>query len=116
MSASQDSLKDNSTITAPPLPPVELRRLVCPVDSHFDLPDNGALVFPYLDDPKLYRAVFDFGCGCGRIARQLMAQEARPKRYVGIDIHRGMIEWCQKNLSPTDPAFQFHHHDVWNFG
>jgi SAM-dependent methyltransferase len=35
---------------------------------------------------------------------------------MGIDIHRGMIEWCQNNLSALNPGFQFEHHDVWNLG
>ncbi len=96
-----------------PFPPPELRRLVCHEDELFALPHAGTLVFPYIA-PALYRSVFDFGCGCGRIARQLLAQEPRPRQYVGIDINKGMISWCQDNLSPVDPAFQFHHHDVWN--
>jgi hypothetical protein len=60
--------------------------------------------------------VFDFGCGCGRIARQLMQQSPRPQRYVGIDLHRGMIEWCRENLAPHAPGFEFQHHDVFNPG
>jgi SAM-dependent methyltransferase len=27
-----------------------------------------------------------------------------------------MIGWCQENLSAFNPAFRFHHHDVWNLG
>jgi SAM-dependent methyltransferase len=99
----------------PPLPPAEFRRLVCHDDSLFDLPHPGTLVFPRVA-PELYRSVFDFGCGCGRIARQLLVQQPRPRRYDGIDIHRGMIGWCQANLSTLDSAFRFHHHDVWNLG
>lgn len=100
----------------PPLPPPDLRRLVCHDDALFDLPSEGTLVFPYLSDPRMYHAVFDFGCGCGRIARQLMSQVPSPRRYVGIDIHRGMVGWCQENLASFDPAFEFFHHDVWNLG
>jgi SAM-dependent methyltransferase len=70
----------------------------------------------FLRDAKLYESVFDFGCGCGLIARQLLTQNPRPKRYVGIDLNPAMIHWCQNNLSAFDPAFQFHHHDIWNLG
>ncbi len=105
-----------SGTTVPPLPPVELRRLVCHDDSLFDLLPGGPLVFPYITDPNQYRAVFDFGCGCGRIARQLLVQDPRPKQYTGIDIHEGMVDWCTKKLSPVDIGFQFYHHDVWNLG
>jgi SAM-dependent methyltransferase len=59
--------------------------------------------------------VFDFGCGCGRLARQLLQQRPRPERYVGIDLHAGMIAWCQRNLAPVDPRFEFVHHDVYNY-
>ena len=97
----------------PPLPPEEFRRLVCDDDSLFDLPRPGDRIFAEVE-PRLYRSVFDFGCGCGRIARQLLVQNPRPKKYIGIDIHRRMIHWCQNYLSAFDPAFRFQHHDVWN--
>jgi len=99
----------------PPMPPSMFRRLVCHDDSPFALPHPGTLTFPYVE-PSLYRSVFDFGCGCGRIARQLLVQQPRPQQYVGIDIHKGMVGWCQNNLSNLDPAFRFEHHDVWNLG
>lgn len=102
--------------TAPPdlpFPPPEMRALVGPTaDADFDNP-TGALVYPYLD-PQQYKRVFDFGCGCGRVARQLIQQSPRPKRYLGIDLHRGMIEWDRTNLAPAAPGFEFRHHDVYN--
>jgi SAM-dependent methyltransferase len=58
--------------------------------------------------------VLDFGCGCGRIARQLLQQEDPPRKYLGIDIHKGMIRWDQDNLALGGFAFQ--HHDVYNRG
>jgi SAM-dependent methyltransferase len=94
-----------------PIPPLEMRRLVGPEDPGlFDNPSRG-LVYPYLP-PSAYERVFDFGCGCGRIARQLIQQDPRPQRYLGIDLHRGMIEWCRANLQPAANAFEFLHHDV----
>jgi SAM-dependent methyltransferase len=100
--------------TIPPLPPVEYRRLVCHDDRLFDV-DPDKLAFPGVA-PELYESVFDFGCGCGREARQLLCQPIRPRRYVGIDIHRGMIRWCIDNLTPIDPNVRFFHHDVFNLG
>ena len=38
----------------------------------------------------------------------------RPEKYVGIDLHSGMVEWCQRNLLAT--GFRFEHHDVFNPG
>jgi SAM-dependent methyltransferase len=90
-----------------------MRALVGPTaDADFDNPAGG-LVFPYLE-PQLYTRVFDFGCGCGRTARQLIQQSPRPKRYLGIDLHRGMIEWDRANLTPAARGFEFRHHDVYN--
>ena len=98
-----------------PLPPVEMRELVGPTDpAAFDNP-SGVLVYPYLPAEQ-YDAVLDFGCGCGRIARQLIQQRPRPRRYLGLDLHRGMIDWCRSNLSPHAAGFEFVHHDIANRG
>jgi SAM-dependent methyltransferase len=96
-----------------PLPPLEMRRLVGPFDP--DAYDNptGTLVYPWLSE-ETYESVFDFGCGCGRVARQLMLQKPGPSSYVGVDLHAGMIDWCNDNLHPLAPNFSFHHHDVFN--
>lgn len=96
-----------------PLPPLEMRELVGDsAASAFDNPD-GAPVFPEVP-PDSYGGVFDFGCGCGRVARKLLLQHVRPQRYVGIDLHRGMVEWCRQYLAPAAPGFEFLHHDVFN--
>ena len=98
-----------------PIPPFEMRQLVGPTDpSAFELAP-GQSTFPGVPE-EAYDAVLDFGCGCGRNARKLLQQATRPRRYVGIDLHRGMIEWCRTNLAPAAPAFSFHHHDVFNAG
>ncbi len=99
-----------------PLPPLELRQLVGTTDpALYDNPD-GELLDPSIGADR-HRRVFDFGCGCGRVARRLLQQDPRPERYVGIDLHPGMIAWCERNLRA--PGFEFHHHDVagtWNPG
>jgi 2-polyprenyl-3-methyl-5-hydroxy-6-metoxy-1,4-benzoquinol methylase len=94
-----------------PLPPDEMRALVTTAGvSHFDNPTRK----PIFSDIPLhqYETVFDFGCGCGRLARQLLQQLPSPRKYVGIDLHSGMIKWCQENLQPRATAFDFIHHDV----
>ncbi len=102
--------KKNSDLPIPPLP---MRELVGPTDiESFDNP-SGDLVYPYLPEDA-YRAFFDFGCGCGRVARQLIQQRLRPEQYLGVDIHKGMIEWARQNLSPMASNFEFAHHDVYN--
>src|SRR5439155_7699 len=73
--------------------------------SLFDNP-TGRLVVGGVP-PEAYDSVLDFGCGCGRIARQLIQQDPRPRAYLGIDVHRGMIQWCRENLAPRAPGFRF---------
>ena len=94
-----------------PLPPPEMRDLIGGSG-----PDNptGEPVYDYL--PPAYEAVFDFGCGCGRVARQLIQQQPRPQRYLGVDLHAGMVEWCRRELAPHAPGFEFDHHDIYNPG
>ncbi len=96
-----------------PMPPLEMRELVGPTDPRqFDNPE-GWLVYPFVPAEK-YESFFDFGCGCGRVARQLIQQRVIPTRYVGIDLHQGMIDWAKRNLAPAAEGFEFLHHDVYN--
>jgi SAM-dependent methyltransferase len=96
-----------------PLPPLNFRQAVGPTDPAAYANATGAKLYPDLDDP-LYESVFDFGCGCGRIARQLIQQHPQPQRYVGVDLHPEMVAWCQANLTPAAPNFTFVHHDVFH--
>ncbi len=103
-----------------PFPPLALRRLVSPIvdDSYYDNPTGDYVLGPLDIGPlapgQAYQRVLDFGCGCGRDARRFLLQRNRPKSYVGLDIHRPMIQWCQENLSLD--GFSFVHHDVWSPG
>ena len=94
-----------------PLPPAEYRHLVGPTDPKaFDDP-NARLNFDRLP-PRTFASIFDFGCGCGRLARQFILNGTIPSRYLGIDPHKGMIDWCRDNLTSRAPQFEFRHHDV----
>jgi SAM-dependent methyltransferase len=104
---------DNRSSTDLPLPPMEFRRLVGPTEPRFFDNPTSAPVFPGLPE-EVYSTVFDFGCGCGRLARQLIQQRPRPSRYVGVDRHKGMVAWCQENLAPHAPGFEFQHHNVFH--
>jgi ubiquinone/menaquinone biosynthesis C-methylase UbiE len=97
-----------------PFPPLEMRELVGPTDiSFFDNP-TAAPVFGNTIEPELYDNVLDFGCGCGRLARQMIQQVPRPRRYLGLDLHKGMVRWDQQNLQPAAEGFEFQHHNVFN--
>jgi SAM-dependent methyltransferase len=76
---------------------------------------TGAPIWDGLPE-EAWATYLDFGCGCGRSARRLMLQTPRPKRYIGVDIHRGMVQWCRENLTPIAPGFEFHEHHVFSPG
>jgi len=115
--ADESSSREAAPADRLPYPPFEMRELVGATDlTVFDNPE-GKLIFDYLEPklgPEVYQKVFDFGCGCGRMARLLIQQRPRPELYVGVDLHEGMIRWCRKNLSLFAPNFSFHHHNVFN--
>jgi SAM-dependent methyltransferase len=97
-----------------PIPPLEMRTLIGQLNVEaFDNPSR-APVFDFVD-PAVFRSVFEFRCGCGRLARQMIQQVPQPERYVGIDPHRGMIAWCKRNLAPAADGFEFVHHDVYDY-
>ena len=96
-----------------PLPPPNLRALVGAPEPELYRQPSGELVYPYLPTGA-YDTVLDFGCGCGRVARRLIQQQPQPGRYLGLDLHQGMVTWCQQNLTPHAPSFRFEHHDVHN--
>jgi len=54
--------------------------------------------------------ILDLGCGCGRTARFLL--NLRSLNYVGIDIFRASIDWCNTTFPPmTGDRFKFFHFD-----
>jgi SAM-dependent methyltransferase len=94
-----------------------MRELVGPRDASAFEQAPGEPVFATLTREEQYDFVLDFGCGCGRVARRLaLAAAPMPRRYVGIDLHAGMIAWATRNLAPRLPGFTFVHQDVFNPG
>jgi SAM-dependent methyltransferase len=106
-------MSSHSGLELPPIPPFEMRQLVGPTDeAAFDNPSRAPI---YGNVPEAqFSEVLDFGCGCGRNARRLLQQTARPRRYVGFDLHPGMIKWCKQEITSRAPEFTFHHHNVYN--
>jgi SAM-dependent methyltransferase len=96
-----------------------MREAVGPTDpAAFDNPTGVPIIAGI---PRAaYDSIFDFGCGCGRLARQLIQQAPRPREYLGVDLHLPLVVWAQENLAPHAPGFEFAHHDVryaaWNPG
>jgi len=57
--------------------------------------------------------VLDVGCAVGRMARPLI-RHLNKGSYEGFDIVPTAIDWCQANLAPLHPHFQFRHVDLYN--
>lgn len=58
--------------------------------------------------------VVDVGCGIGRMAIPLMHYLDADGRYVGLDVNRTGIAWCQRNIERIDPRFHFYHVDAYH--
>jgi SAM-dependent methyltransferase len=115
--AQEDEFELGENPTDPPMPGIALRRSVGVEDRAFF--ENPHAMLTFADDvvASAYRHVLDFGCGCGRIARQMMLQsEAIPEFYLGLDLYKPSVEWCSKYLTKHSPQFQFQHLDALNIG
>jgi SAM-dependent methyltransferase len=55
--------------------------------------------------------ILDVGCGT-KFTQAFVNHDIPVRRYVGIDVYRGMIEFLKTSV--TDPRFEFHHIDVRN--
>lgn len=96
------------------LPPLHLRRYVGPLES---FESSGAEFMGHLRvlaELRPDERVFDIGCGCGQMALQLEKYLDGNGSYVGVDIHRPSISWCQRNIGRRRSNFQFAHIDVRN--
>lgn len=57
--------------------------------------------------------VLDVGCGVGRMALPLV-DYLDGGSYAGFDNGREMVRWCQRNISPLHPNFEFVWAPVYN--
>ena len=58
--------------------------------------------------------VIDIGCGIGRDSFHLFDTLGDKGAYIGIDVTRDSIVWCQGAITPKYPNFQFYHVDAEN--
>ena len=56
--------------------------------------------------------ILEVGCGVGRDAIQLTKILSNKGRYIGFDIIKPSIEWCQKNIAPRYRNFSFYFYDI----
>ena len=100
-----------------PFPPKNLRT------SPWHTADNNFLetrrreVRQLIDDAGLTEStrVLDIGCGPGRLAIALLDRFGPPLRsqggYLGVDIIKGVVDWCSKEINPRHPSMTFVHLD-----
>jgi SAM-dependent methyltransferase len=96
------------------LPPPHLRRYVGPLES---FESSGAEFMDHLRvlaELQPDERVLDLGCGCGQMALHLEKYLDENAGYVGVDINRPSIRWCQRNIGARRSNFQFAHIDVRN--
>lgn len=70
--------------------------------------------FIEVGDLRPRERVVEIGCGLGRLAAPLTQYLNPPGSYLGVDIVRSAIDWCNANIASRYAAFQFHHKDVYN--
>src|SRR3990167_4747317 len=95
-----------------PVPPAEYMQLVCGFrpdyeENFFSAAEEVVtrMRWLYLLEPGT--RLLDIGCGCGRIARQLLSFPLAS--YTGFDRHPGMIAWSQDAFAGVAPHYRFLH-------
>lgn len=58
--------------------------------------------------------ILEIGSGIGRVALPLTQWLGDEGRYVGTDIVKHGVEWCNENISSRYENFQFLHMDIYN--
>lgn len=95
-------------------PPLHLRRRAGPLRT---FESSGAEFLVYLKllcQLKAHERILDIGCGCGLMALYLQEHLNSKGRYVGVDIHKPSIKFCQKMITTQHPNFIFVHVDIKN--
>src|SRR4051794_28383963 len=58
--------------------------------------------------------VLDVGCGCGRVAAALTRFLSPAGSYEGFDVIPELVAWCEREIAPRFPRFNFQVADVYN--
>ena len=71
--------------------------------------DNYLKIFIKYGGLQPHHNVLDIGSGIGRMAIPIAGYIEETARYEGFDVMKVGVEWCQKNLTPLYPNFNFTH-------
>ena len=58
--------------------------------------------------------ILDIGCGTGRMAVPLLRYLKGSGSYIGFDLSKKAIRWCNKQISSRNPKFSFYFADIYN--
>jgi SAM-dependent methyltransferase len=95
-----------------PLPPAPLREATgtTTIGDFLSIGETWAQnCYPYLPSSP---HVLDIGCGCGKMARFLVAHPTL--QYIGLDILHPAITWAREAFRHYANRFQFEHVDIWS--
>lgn len=57
-------------------------------------------------------SILEVGCGVGRDAIELTKTLSKNGKYIGFDIIKPSIDWCQENITKKHKNFTFFYYDV----
>lgn len=58
------------------------------------------------------QVILEIGCGIGRDAIPLTEIISKRGSYIGIDIYKKSIDWCNQNIAATNSQFKFNFWDI----
>jgi SAM-dependent methyltransferase len=100
----------------PPIPPEYMLSILNlgPADEFRRVGQKYLGYLKELCELKPDHSVLDIGCGLGRVSIPLAAYLTQQARYEGFDVVAGVVEWCQKAITPRFSRFNFQFADVIN--
>lgn len=101
------------------LPPASLRMRIGVgnrlVRNHHQFIESGKAIVSELSGKNYLNPdsqILELGCGCGRNAIALKKYLSSHGKYIGQDVDKEMIQWCQQNLASQN--FYFNHANVFS--
>lgn len=97
-----------------PMAPWSLRRYVGPLNSVEHSPAMWHAIMSLAAGLTPESKVVDIGCGFGGLALHLRTSLGPQGGYEGLDLYPPLVEWAQKNITPSHPNYRFKVLDIRN--